>query len=81
MPTVNNVVLLTVNNVVVPTVNNGVLPTVNNVVLATVNNVVLHPVRAGLRLWGARGHIFVGGPGPHFFGVLFQFQSLLQITI
>ena len=24
--------------------------------------------RAGLRLWGARGHIFVGGPGPHFCG-------------
>ena len=27
--------------------------------------------RAGLRLWGARGHIFVGGPGPHFLGALF----------
>ena len=42
---------------------------------------LLRVYRAGLRLWVARGHIFVGGPGPHFSGALFQFQSVLQITI
>ena len=47
----------------------------------TENTTLSLRTRAGLRLWGAQGHIFVGGPGPHFLGALFQFQSVLQITI